>query len=105
MFLCMSYDSMDASDLSDIVRIGLCEASCDDDGGIRIGPDGLTDGLSRLHRGFMGDRTCIDDTGVGPAIIGRSDFADPLKSRLLQLLGDGLRFKLVDLTAKGDDGK
>ena len=101
----MFHDPMDASDLPDIVGIGLCEASCDDDGGIRIGPDCLTDGLSRLHGGFVGDRTRIDDTGVGPTTIGGSGFPDPLKSRLLQLLGDGLRFKLVDLAAEGDDGK
>ena len=56
---------MDSLDFSDIVGIGLGKTSGDDDGGIRIGPDGLSDGLSRLHRGFVGDRARIDDTGTG----------------------------------------
>ena len=90
VFFGMSHDPMDSPDILDIVGIGLRETSCDDDSGIRVGPDGLSDGLSRLHGGFVGDRARIDDTRAGSAISGRLVFINPLKPRLLQLLGDGL---------------
>ena len=105
MFMRMANNSMNPPDSSDIVWIGLSEAAGDDDGGIRVGPDSLPDGLPRLHRGLLGNRARIDDTDAGPGVTGCLVFTGPMESRLLQFPGDGFRFKLVDLATEGDHGK
>lgn len=105
MFLCMTDDLMDALDFFDTVGIGLCKASRDDDGGMGVEPDGLTDGLARLHGCLVRDGAGVDDTDTGPTIIGCLVLSDPMHTGLLQCMGDGFGFKLVDLAAEGDDGK